>query len=96
MDLDEIYNKYDLSIRTYNICKDNDLLDIISIHNHYTKYDTFKNLRNCGVKSDYELKYLCKSFNSNIDYPVTTSSNSNEKHNYRNNRKLKFKTKTNN
>lgn len=59
MTLEEIYNKNDLSIRTYNICKYNELLDINAILAHYAKYNTFSNLRNCGTKSDIELKALC-------------------------------------
>ncbi len=66
MSLEEIYNKNDLSIRTYNICKYNDLLDIAAIVIHFEKYNTFINLRNCGRKSNSELKELCENYKKTL------------------------------
>jgi hypothetical protein len=66
MDINEIYHSEDISIRTFNICKNNDLKDLTAILKHYRDNKTFENLKNCGKKSNYELTALCiKSINHN-------------------------------
>jgi len=67
--LAELSKIEELSIRTQNICRYNDLLDINSIIEYYSENGTFLNARNCGRKSHMELlqvyeKY--KNFQSNL------------------------------
>jgi hypothetical protein len=62
MTLEEIYRKESLSIRTYNICKYNDLNTLEDILKYYKTHRSFKGLRNCGTKTDEELKNICKIY----------------------------------
>lgn len=65
MTIEEIYNSEYISVRSFNICNDNILNDLTAILNHYRKYSTFENLRNCGRKSNKELIALCSKY---LDY----------------------------
>lgn len=65
MTIEEIYYSEDISVRSFNVCNDNHLIDLTEILKHYYKYNTFGNLRNCGKKSDEELTALCLKY---LDY----------------------------
>jgi hypothetical protein len=65
MTIDEIYYSEDISVRSFNVCNDNDLKDLNAILKHYREHKTFGNLRNCGKKSNEELTELCMKY---IDY----------------------------
>lgn len=62
MTIQEIFYSEDISIRSFNVCVDNDLIDLNSILNYFVKNKTFVNLRNCGVKSNNELLELCSKY----------------------------------
>jgi len=62
MTLDEINYIENFSVRSYNICLDNGLTDLSTILNYYNKNKTFKNLKNCGTRSDRELTSLCLKY----------------------------------
>ena len=64
MTIDEIYNDELISVRSYNLCKSNDLNNILDLKEYYYKYKSFQRLRNCGKKSNDELINLCRSFHS--------------------------------
>ena len=63
MTLDQIYDTEWMSVRTYNVCKDNSLTDIEKLLNYYRDNHTFINLRNCGRKSNNELIEICEKYN---------------------------------
>ena len=65
MTIEEIYYSEDISVRSFNVCNDNDLKDLNAILKHYREHKTFGNLRNCGKKSNEELTDLCMKY---IDY----------------------------
>ncbi len=65
MTIEEIYYSEDISVRSFNVCNDNDLKDLNAILKHYREHKTFGNLRNCGRKSNEELTDLCVKY---IDY----------------------------
>jgi hypothetical protein len=65
MTIEEIYYSEDISVRSFNVCNDNDLKDLNAILKHYREHKTFDNLRNCGRKSNEELTDLCVKY---IDY----------------------------
>jgi hypothetical protein len=67
MNLEELKFKENLSIRTYNVCNDNELHNIQDIIEYYRYNGNFKQLRNCGVKSDQELIHLCEKYMSQND-----------------------------
>ncbi|MEY3499978.1 MAG: hypothetical protein RL308_1647 [Bacteroidota bacterium] len=62
MTIEEIYYSEDISVRSFNVCNDNDLKDLSAILKHYREYKTFGNLRNCGRKSNEELTALCLKY----------------------------------
>lgn len=55
MTINEIYNSGEIGTRSFNVCNDNGITDLYAILNHFRKYKTFDNLRNCGKKSNNEL-----------------------------------------
>lgn len=65
MTIEELYNVENLSARAYNVCNYNDLKKLSDVLSHYYLYKTFDNLRNCGKKSNEELKTLCLKY---LDY----------------------------
>lgn len=62
MTIDEIYKKGNLSIRSYHVCKYNDIETIFDLKKYFIKYKSFLKFRNCGRKSDEELIKLCNSY----------------------------------
>jgi hypothetical protein len=65
MTIEEINYSEDISVRSFNVCNDNELKDLNAILKHYREHKTFGNLRNCGKKSNEELTELCMKY---IDY----------------------------
>lgn len=63
MTLDQLYDTEWMSVRTYNICKDNGLIDLENLLNYFRANHTFMNLRNCGKKSNDELIEICEKYN---------------------------------
>jgi hypothetical protein len=55
----EIYRKGDISVRSYNVCKYNNLNTVKDLREYYYKHKSFSKLRNCGRKSDEELIEIC-------------------------------------
>lgn len=45
MTIEEIYYSEDISVRSFNVCNDNDLKDLNAILKHYSEHKTFDNLR---------------------------------------------------
>jgi hypothetical protein len=62
MTIEEIYNSEEISVRSFNVCIYNNLINLTAILIHYRKFSTFENLRNCGRKSNEELTALCLKF----------------------------------
>lgn len=56
-----------ISIRTLNVCEQNNLNDIISIVHYYWNNNDFIKLRNCGTKSNTELIKLCIKYEKLIN-----------------------------
>ncbi|MDG1279625.1 MAG: sigma factor-like helix-turn-helix DNA-binding protein [Algoriphagus sp.] len=70
MTIEEIYYSEDISVRSFNVCNQNNLNDLSAILKHYRESGTFENLRNCGKKSNEELMALCVKY---IEYEVNNS-----------------------
>ena len=62
MTLDEIYRKEEISVRSYHVCKDNNLNSVKDLKEYYFKHKTFGKLRNCGRKSNEELIEICNIY----------------------------------
>ena len=62
MTIDEIYRKEELSIRSYHVCRGNNLNSVKELKEYLYKNKSFKKLRNCGRKSDEELISICRSY----------------------------------
>ena len=65
MRIDKIYSNGNLSVRSYNVCKDNGIQNISDLKEFYEIRKSFRFLRNCGAKSNQELLELCDEFNQN-------------------------------
>ena len=59
MTIEEIYKKEEISVRSYNVCKYNELHSVSDLKKYYYKYKSFEKLRNCGRKSNEELIEIC-------------------------------------
>lgn len=73
MTIEDIYNNKKISVRTYNICKSNDLNTISEIKDYYFKNRSFEKLQNCGRKSNMELIGICIRYMS--ESPEKENSN---------------------
>jgi len=62
MTIDEIYRKEEISVRSYHVCKYNNLNSIKNLKEYYYKHKSFSKLRNCGRKSNEELIEICNKF----------------------------------
>lgn len=62
MTIEEIYDIEGISVRSYNLCKYNNLDTIEKLLDYYMANYTFENLRNCGRKSNEELIGISKKY----------------------------------
>jgi len=62
MTIDEIYKKREISVRSYHVCKYNDLHSILDLKKYYHKNKSFEKLHNCGRKSNKELIDICNEY----------------------------------
>ena len=78
MTIEEIFYSEDISVRSLNVCKYNDLNQLSEILDFYYKNNSFGKLRNCGQKSNDELIALClkyKDYDSSITLETKSSEN---------------------
>lgn len=62
MTIDEIYKKEEISVRSYHVCKYNELHSVSDLKKYYYKNKSFEKLRNCGRKSNEELIDICNKY----------------------------------
>lgn len=65
MTIVKIYKNKEMSVRSYNVCIDNDIYNVEELIEYYLANKSFKKLRNCGEKSNLELTTICKKFSVN-------------------------------
>jgi hypothetical protein len=74
MTIDEIYKKEQISVRSYHICKYNELNSISDLKKYYYKNQSFEKLQNCGRRSNEELIDICNKYSDenaeNKDFEV--------------------------
>jgi hypothetical protein len=63
MQLEELIEKEELSIRSKNACIKANLHSLQSIMNYYLQHGTFTAIKNCGGLSNFELIRLCEKYN---------------------------------
>lgn len=80
MTIEEIHKAKKISVRTYNICKSNDLNTISEIKDFYLKNKSFEKLQNCGRKSNMELIGICVRYFSGKE---KSNSEANKKDNFK-------------
>lgn len=56
--LEELQKVIPISVRAINVCRISDLTTTARIREHYTVHGTFRNIRNCGAKTNRELLRL--------------------------------------
>lgn len=66
MTIDNLLDKKEISVGTYNVCLYNDILSLEDICNVFQKHKTFKILRNCGPKKNSELVKVFEKYSPNI------------------------------
>lgn len=59
MTIEEIYRKEKISVRSYHVCKCNNLNTIQDLKEYYYKHTSFYKLANCGRRSNEELIEIC-------------------------------------
>jgi hypothetical protein len=74
---EEIYYKEGISVRSYNLCKYNNLDTLEKLLDYYIANYTFENLRNCGCKSNEELIEVCKKYQSTYANNTTEQTDKN-------------------
>jgi len=57
-----IFKNNKLSVRSYNICRNNNLHSIKDLQAYYLKHNSFYNLSHCGKKSNQELVHICETY----------------------------------
>lgn len=62
--LDDLEKTDWISVRAVNICKNNRLTGLNDIVSFFRKHGSFKNLENCGDKTEKELSEICKKFSN--------------------------------
>lgn len=62
MTIDEIYKKGNLGIRSYHVCKYNNIETIYDLKEYFVKNKSFTKFRNCGRKSNEELIEICNKY----------------------------------
>lgn len=62
MTIEEIYKKEEISVRSYHVCKNNNLNTVKDLKEYFFVRKTFENLRNCGRKSNEELIEICNKY----------------------------------
>ncbi|WP_289024127.1 Helicase associated domain protein [uncultured Salegentibacter sp.] len=62
MTIEEIYKKEEISVRSYHVCKYNELNSISDLKKYYYNNKSFEKLRNCGRKSNEELIEICNKY----------------------------------
>lgn len=75
MTLDEIYKNTKISMRSYNVCRDNGIDDINSLKEYYLINGSFEKLRNCGKKTNEELIALSNRHQLIIEQNITKELN---------------------
>lgn len=67
MTIEKIYNSNEISVRSLNLCRNNDLNSVTDLLDYFSKYNSFLDLRNCGRKSDEELTAVCKKYKKSFE-----------------------------
>ncbi len=62
--LDDLEGTDWVSVRAINICRNNSLNSLNDIISFYKTNGSFKNLHNCGDKTEKELSEICKRFSN--------------------------------
>jgi len=63
-DLDKLFENGLLSVRSYHICSDQNLMDSDAISDFYRQNHSFKTLRSCGEISNNELIKICSIYDT--------------------------------
>lgn len=64
MTIEEIYKKEEISVRSYHVCKSNELNTVSDLKKYYSRNKSFDKLQNCGRKSNEELVDICDKYQS--------------------------------
>lgn len=60
--IEGLYNRKEISVRVYNICRRSGISSMDDLQIYFDKYKSFINLPNCGIQSNDILIDLCKKY----------------------------------
>lgn len=60
--LENVKDRFRLSIRSYNVCKNNGIDDLSGLINYYDEHRNFMELKNCGQITNFELEKVCEYY----------------------------------
>src|SRR5690242_12272437 len=67
MTVKELYDRFDISVRAYNVCVNLDLTTVNDLRTYLNKHGSFKNAKNCGDKTNDELRGIISEYGSNTN-----------------------------
>lgn len=70
MTIEEIYKKGEISLRSYNVCKSNELLSLSLLKKYYYTNKSFEKLLNCGRKTNEELIEICNAYPNDLNEDI--------------------------
>jgi hypothetical protein len=62
MTIEELHRKREISVRSYHVCKENNLNSIKELKEYYYKHKSFDKFQKCGRKSNEELIEICNKY----------------------------------
>ncbi|MCK0179670.1 hypothetical protein MWU50_10235 [Flavobacteriaceae bacterium S0862] len=62
MTIEEVFRKEEISVRSYHVCKYNNLNSVKDLQEYYYKHKSFDKLRKCGRRSNEELTEICNKY----------------------------------
>jgi hypothetical protein len=71
--IDDLFKLEKLSVRAINVCKYNSILSLFALLKYYSENNSFTTLRNCGLKTNYELIEFCKKYIDSINFIKDTA-----------------------
>ena len=80
--LETLMEKHDMSVRAFNVCKDNGLLNLGLILHHWHENKSFSKFRNLGRKTELELLNICELHLSDdviVEYLLLLSDSTNNR-----------------
>lgn len=67
MTIEKIYNKKEISVRSFNVCRYNKLITVTDLIDYYNHNNSFENLKGCGPRCQMELSGVHENYRNIAD-----------------------------